>query len=188
MDAPVPADVCLFEAFRLDRRAGVLFRRDEGGALVPVAIGSRALAVLDTPRGTRGRSGLEGRDHGRRLAGNGGRRKQFDGSDIGAPSGSRSRREREAAASRQSPGAATALAGAVSRAPPAATPSLPDKPSIAVLPFQNMSDDPEQEYFADGMVEEIITALVADPLALRHRPQFELHLQGPADRREAGRA
>jgi len=37
--------------------------------------------------------------------------------------------------------------------------SLPDKPSIAVLPFQNMSGDPEQEFFADGMVEEIITAL-----------------------------
>src|ERR1700675_908335 len=35
--------------------------------------------------------------------------------------------------------------------------ALPDKPSIAVLPFQNMSGDPEQEYFADGMVEEIIT-------------------------------
>jgi adenylate cyclase len=38
-------------------------------------------------------------------------------------------------------------------------PPLPDKPSIAVLPFQNMSGDPEQEYFADGMVDEIITAL-----------------------------
>jgi adenylate cyclase len=38
-------------------------------------------------------------------------------------------------------------------------PPLPDKTSIAVLPFQNMSGDPEQEYFADGMVEEIITAL-----------------------------
>jgi len=36
---------------------------------------------------------------------------------------------------------------------------LPDKPSIAVLPFQNMSGDPEQEYFADGMIEDIITAL-----------------------------
>src|SRR6202047_2771900 len=41
----------------------------------------------------------------------------------------------------------------------APTLALPDKPSIAVLPFQNMSGDPEQEYFADGMVEEIITAL-----------------------------
>ena len=36
---------------------------------------------------------------------------------------------------------------------------LPNKPSIAVLPFQNMSGDPEQEYFTDGMVEDIITAL-----------------------------
>ncbi|TMJ37571.1 MAG: adenylate/guanylate cyclase domain-containing protein [Alphaproteobacteria bacterium] len=37
--------------------------------------------------------------------------------------------------------------------------ALPDKPSIAVLPFTNMSGDPEQEYFVDGMVEDIITAL-----------------------------
>ena len=37
--------------------------------------------------------------------------------------------------------------------------ALPDKPSIAVLPFQNMSGDPEQDYFADGIVEDIITAL-----------------------------
>jgi len=43
--------------------------------------------------------------------------------------------------------------------PPGSDPPLPDKPSIAVLPFANMSGDPEQEYFADGMVEEIITAL-----------------------------
>ena len=43
--------------------------------------------------------------------------------------------------------------------PEPATLPLPDKPSIAVLPFQNISGDPEQEYFADGMVEEIITAL-----------------------------
>ena len=38
-------------------------------------------------------------------------------------------------------------------------PRLPEKPSIAVLPFQNMSGDPEQEYFADGMAEEILTSL-----------------------------
>jgi adenylate cyclase len=44
---------------------------------------------------------------------------------------------------------------------PTARPALPlpDKPSVVVLPFQNMSADPEQEYFADGMVEEITTAL-----------------------------
>ena len=41
--------------------------------------------------------------------------------------------------------------------------TLPDKPSIAVLPFDNMSDDPKQEYFSDGMTEEIITALSKVP-------------------------
>jgi adenylate cyclase len=51
-------------------------------------------------------------------------------------------------------GAYSALTERLGTAPP-----LPDKPSIAVLPFENMSGDPEQEYFADGMVEEIITAL-----------------------------
>lgn len=45
------------------------------------------------------------------------------------------------------------------KAPAVKPPALPDRPSIAVLPFQNMSGDPEQEYFADGMVEDIITAL-----------------------------
>jgi TolB-like protein/tetratricopeptide (TPR) repeat protein len=43
--------------------------------------------------------------------------------------------------------------------PPKPALALPDKPSIAVLPFQNMSDDPGQDYFADGMVDDIITAL-----------------------------
>jgi len=54
---------------------------------------------------------------------------------------------------------APAAASANSSGETVSLPPLPDKPSIAVLPFQNMSGDPEQEYFADGMVEEIITAL-----------------------------
>jgi adenylate cyclase len=48
---------------------------------------------------------------------------------------------------------------AIAKSPAEKPLPLPDKPSIAVLPFQNISGDPEQEYFADGMVEEIITAL-----------------------------
>jgi hypothetical protein len=50
MDALVTVDVFLFEAFRFDRRASGLFRRDEGGVLVPVAVGPRALAVLRCPQ------------------------------------------------------------------------------------------------------------------------------------------
>ena len=57
----------------------------------------------------------------------------------------------------QSQPPATATTVAQSDTPPPL--ALPDKPSIAVLPFQNMSGDPEQEYFADGIVEDIITAL-----------------------------
>jgi adenylate cyclase len=53
------------------------------------------------------------------------------------------------------PGATAPVRVAEAESPP----PLPDKPSIAVLPFDNMSGDPEQEYFADGMVDEIITAL-----------------------------
>ena len=50
---------------------------------------------------------------------------------------------------------ASALEAALAGPPPA----LPDKPSIAVMPFANLSNDPDQEYFADGMMDEIVTAL-----------------------------
>jgi TolB-like protein/tetratricopeptide (TPR) repeat protein len=54
----------------------------------------------------------------------------------------------------------SAATPAIAAPPTADAPlALPDKPSIAVLPFQNMSRDPEQEYFVDGLVEDIITAL-----------------------------
>jgi adenylate cyclase len=58
-------------------------------------------------------------------------------------------------------GVGAAVTGAPGKLRPAERPalSLPDKPSIAILPFQNMSGDPQQEYFADGVVEDIITAL-----------------------------
>jgi TolB-like protein/Flp pilus assembly protein TadD len=51
------------------------------------------------------------------------------------------------------------VAAAAVRQPKPASLELPDKPSIAVLPFQNLSGDPQQDYFADGVVEEIITGL-----------------------------
>jgi TolB-like protein len=48
---------------------------------------------------------------------------------------------------------------AANKSAPASSSPVPEEPSLAVLPFHNLSGDPEQEYFADGIVEEIITAL-----------------------------
>jgi TolB-like protein/tetratricopeptide (TPR) repeat protein len=60
---------------------------------------------------------------------------------------------------REEPQSTRTEGGASGAEPWQAALALPDKPSIAVLPFTNMSGDPEQEYFADGMAEEIVTAL-----------------------------
>src|SRR6266850_1564997 len=67
-------------------------------------------------------------------------------------------------------------------------PALPDKPSIAVLPFANMSGDPEQEYFVDGMVEEIITALsrIRWLFVIARNSSFSYKGQAP-DVKEVGR-
>ena len=60
---------------------------------------------------------------------------------------------------REAEGPAAATAADNPEEPPKPALTLPDKPSIAVLPFTNLSSDPEQDYFADGMVDDIITAL-----------------------------
>jgi TolB-like protein len=59
---------------------------------------------------------------------------------------------------------AAAVALSVAPPEPAEVPvALPEKPSLSILPFQNMSGDPEQEYFADGIVEDITTAIARLP-------------------------
>jgi TolB-like protein/class 3 adenylate cyclase len=72
----------------------------------------------------------------------------------------------------------------------AAKPSLalPDKPSLAVLPFQNLSGDPEQEYFVDGVVEEIITAISRLPwlFVIARNSSFAYKGKSP-DLRQVGR-
>jgi len=156
MDALTTATAFLFGGFRLDGSG--LSRRDESGAFVPVPIGARALEILgvlvERPGELVSRDEITNRVWPgiivensnlpvqiaalRRLLDNG----RTDGSCI-----------------QTVPGRGYRFPGVVTRALLEPTLSLPDKPSIAVLPFANMSGDPEQDYFADGMVEEIITAL-----------------------------
>ena len=76
----------------------------------------------------------------------------------------------------QGPG--RALDGETPVEPPRPALALPDKPSIAVLAFTNMSGDPGQDYFSDGITEDIITESVAVLRAVRDRPQLELPIQG----------
>jgi TolB-like protein len=71
---------------------------------------------------------------------------------------------------------------------PAPALPLPDQPSIAVLPFTNMSGDPEQEYFADGMAEEILTALArCSGLFVIARNSSFVYKHKPVDVRQVGR-
>src|SRR6185436_16957884 len=67
-------------------------------------------------------------------------------------------------------------------------PALPDKPSVAVLPFQNMSGDPEQEYFADGIAEDVLTTLskIQELMVIARNSSFVFKGQA-RDIREIGR-
>jgi len=85
--------------------------------------------------------------------------------------------------------AVTAKGGsAVGYAPVSLPPAPPDKPSIAVLPFTNMSSDPEQDYFADGMTEDIITSLsrMRDLLVIARNSTFT-YKGKPVDLKQVGR-
>jgi len=156
MEAPAAADVFLFEDFRLDRRG--LFRQDHNGAFIPIAIRSRALEVLYA---LVTRSGdLVIRDELLAAVWPG---TVVEGSNLPVQIAALRRvldmGRAEGSCIQTIPGRGYRLVTPVARVSPEAGLLLPDKPSIAVLPFANLSGDPEQEYFADGMVEEIITAL-----------------------------
>jgi adenylate cyclase len=183
MEAHAAGEIFLFEDFRLDRRG--LSRRDERRVFVPVAIGSRALDVLGVL--VEGHGDLVSKDEImaavwpgtvvednnltvqisalRRILDRG----RSDWSCIQTVAGRGYRfvatvTRVEPASPPISPPISGKRGGGLEAeygrgASLAALLPLPDKPSIAVLPFANLSGDPEQEYFVDGMVEEIITAL-----------------------------
>ena len=175
MQALGTGDTFLFGGFRLDRRG--LFRRDEREVFVRVAIGARALDVLCVLVAAGGDliskhemmaavwPGIVVEDNNltvqmsalRRVLDHG----RADGSCIQTVAGRGyrlvvpvTRVEAVSGDGGGGPEAEDLRAASLAAGLP-----TQDKPSIAVLPFANLSGDPEQEYFADGMVEEIITAL-----------------------------
>jgi TolB-like protein len=164
--APSTTDIFLFGGFRLDRRSGVLFRRDERGA--PLAMGSRALDILRVLVGRPGEVVSRAEIMAAVWPGT-----VVEDSNLNVQIAALRRvldeGRRERSYIQTIPGRGYRFTAPVTRVaaggranivlPISGVPPLPDKPSLAVMPFQNMSGDPEQEYFADGMVEEIITAL-----------------------------
>src|SRR5271165_1999070 len=167
MGSPATDNVFGFAGFRLDRHG--VFRRDERGVFVPMAIGSRALDVLGVLVGRAGdlvsrdeiiaavwpSTVVEDNNLNVQIAAL--RRILDDG-------------RAESSCIQTVPGRGyrfavpvTLVAADTAALPPSDVPPLPDKPSIAVLPFANMSGDPEQEFFADGIAEDIITALSRYP-------------------------
>jgi adenylate cyclase len=185
MKMSTSSEIFSFGEFRLDRAGGGLFRRDADGVLVPVAIGSRALEILAALVERRGdivpKEEIIGTGWPRTVVAEGNLFVQISALRriLDAPQSGQSciqtvigRGYRFVApVTRVEPAflpKSSSISGNRDEGPEAengrgaplaaALPSA-DKPSIAVLPFANLSGDPEQEYFADGMVEEIITAL-----------------------------
>jgi TolB-like protein len=150
----------VFAGFRLDRRG--LFRTDMTGHAEPVALGSRALDLLRLLAEREGEVVSKAAIMATVWPGTAvaesnltvqiaGLRRVLD------------RDRAEGSCIQTVPGRGYRFTAVVSHpdetAPVHALLELPNKPSIAVLPFQSLSGDPDQEYFADGMAEEIITAL-----------------------------
>ncbi len=156
-----------FGPFRLDVAAGILFRGRE-----PAALGQRAVALLSVLVEAAGAPISKDRLIERAWSG-----LAVDESNLAVQIGAVRRTLAEEPGGEHwietlprrgyrytGPAIATEDPGVEAAAPdaqpaPAPALALPDNPSLAVLPFTNMSDDPEQEYFADGMVEDIITGL-----------------------------
>jgi adenylate cyclase len=162
MDGAASSAIFLFGDFRLDRRTGGLFRRDDRGAVVPVAIGSRALDVLGALVARAGDlvskdeimvgvwPGMVVEDSNltvqisalRRVLDQG----RAEGSCIQTVAGRGYR-------------FVTAVTAALEKTAAPAVPSAAPRLSIVVLPFANLSIDPEQQYFADGITEDLTTDL-----------------------------
>src|SRR5271154_1201701 len=161
MDRSDVADALLFEdRFRLERRG--LFRLDQAGKAEPVALGSRGLDLLRLLAERQGE--LLAKDLIMETVWPG---TAVEDSNLSVQISALRRildQGREQGSCIQTiPNRGYRFIAPVSRlrltAPFRPALPLPDRPSIAVLPFQNLSGDPDQEYFVDGMCEEITTAL-----------------------------
>ena len=195
MEALATGDIFLFEGFRLHRRGGGLFREDERGVFAPVAIGSRALDVLGVlverpgdlvlkdeimaavwPETVVEDSNLPVQIRALRRVLD---QERAEGSCIQTVAG---RGYRLVVSMRREADARSGTAAV----PVAARP--PPRLSIVVMPFANLSNDPEQEYFADGISDDLTTDLsrIAGSFVIARSTAFTYKGKA-ADARQIGR-
>jgi len=183
MDALATGDVFLFEGFRLDRRGGGLFRRDERGVFVPMAIGSRALDLLsmlvERPGDLISRDAIIAAVWPSTVVADNNLNMQI------------ATLRRVLDQSRAGGSCIQTVAGrgyrftgevmSVAAVPRSDAPVLPlsginprPRLSIVVLPFANLSDDREQQYFADGITEDLTTDLsrIVDSFVISRNTAF----------------
>jgi TolB-like protein len=189
MDTPSSTESSLFEGFRLDRRAGVLFRRDERGVFAPIVIGSRALDILgvlvERPGDLVSRAeimeavwpGTAVEDSNLNVQVAALRRILDDGRAGGS-------------CIQTVPGRGYRFVAPVTRVERAApAPSVvPPRLPIVVLPFTNLSNNPEQQYFADGITEDLTTDLsrIPDMFVISRNTAFT-YRDKPVNTKQIGR-
>src|ERR1700737_3350545 len=185
MDTLSSTESSLFEGFRLDRRASVLFRRDERGVFAPMAIGSRALDILgvlvERPGDLVSRADIiQAVWPGTAV----------EDSNLNVQVAALRRildQNREQGSCIQTvPGRGYRFVALVTRAGPDARPA--PRLSIVVLPFVNLNDDREQQYFADGITEDLTTDLsrLADMFVISCNTAFT-YRNKRVDTRQIGR-
>jgi len=155
-----------FEGFRLDRNAGALFRRDDAGSFVPVAVGSRALDVLGVLVGRAG--DLVSRD-------------EFMAAVWPATA------VEDINLNMRPEGSARLSTASVSSTTSSTLPTVAPRLSIVVLPFANLSADREQQYFADGITDDLTTDLsrLAGLLVISRNTAFT-YRNKPIDTKQIG--
>jgi adenylate cyclase len=185
MDAPSSTESSLFEGFRLDWGAGVLFRRDEHGVFAPMAIGSRALDILGVLVERPG--DLVSRAEIMETVWPGA---AVEDSNLNVQIAALRRildQNREHGSCIQTvPGRGYRFVAPVTRAEPDAHPA--PRLSIVVMPFTNLSDDREQQYFADGITEDVTTDLsrLAHMFVISRNTAFT-YRNKPFDAKQIGR-
>lgn len=204
MELSGSADSVLLEGFRLDRRGGCLFRVDQGGTATPVALGPRAIKLLIELVERQGK--LVSKDALLKAVWPG---RVVEEANLNVQIANLRHildQNRKGGSCIQTlAGRGYCFVGTVRQSeaetapatPPITVPSiqgasahlaLPDRPSIAVLPFTNMSSDPEQDHFADGIAEDIITALSRYPsLFVTARSSCFTYKSRAVDVRQVGR-